>query len=76
MKISERGQITIPKKLRDKYGLFPDSEVVMEPRDDGVLMRPLNSKQEQIEQWLGKTVGAGNGKFTTDEIMALTRGED
>jgi AbrB family looped-hinge helix DNA binding protein len=27
MKIGERGQITIPKKLREKYGFFPNIEV-------------------------------------------------
>lgn len=76
MKISERGQITIPKKMRDQFGLFPDSEVIVEPSADGVLVRPVNSRREQVEQWLEKAVGAGNGKFTTDEIMAMTRGED
>ena len=76
MKISERGQITIPKKMREKFGLFPDSDVIVEPAENGVLVRPVNSRREQVEQWLVRAVGSGNGTYTTDEIMALTRGED
>ena len=76
MKISERGQITIPKKMREKFGLFPDSDVIVEPAENGVLVRPVNSRREQVEQWLVRAVGSGNGKYTTDEIMAMTRGED
>lgn len=76
MKISDRGQITIPKKMREQFGLFPECDVIVEPADNGLLVRPVKSRREQVEQWLEKAVGSGNGKFTTDEIMAMTRGED
>ena len=76
MKISERGQITIPKKMREKYGLLPDSNVIVEPADGGVLVRPVNSRREQVEQWLANLRGSANGGMSTDEIMRLTRGED
>ena len=76
MKISERGQITIPKKLRDQFGLFPDSEVIVEPSADGLLVRPVNSRREQVERWLDGMRGSANTGLATDEIMRLTRGED
>ena len=36
MKISERGQVTIPKKLRTKYGLEKGSEVDLIDEGDGI----------------------------------------
>jgi AbrB family looped-hinge helix DNA binding protein len=36
MKIGERGQITIPKELREKYGLFPSIEIEFVPEAGGV----------------------------------------
>jgi len=76
MKISERGQITIPKKMREQYGLFPECDVIVEPTDNGVLVRPVNSRREQVEQWLAEMRGSANTGLSTDEIMRLTRGED
>ncbi|MBP7736206.1 MAG: AbrB/MazE/SpoVT family DNA-binding domain-containing protein [Spirochaetes bacterium] len=38
MKIMERGRITIPKKIRDKYGLKPDTEVDIFPVEEGILI--------------------------------------
>ena len=39
MRVSGRGQITIPKPLRDRFGLHPDVEVEFTPAEDGLLIR-------------------------------------
>ena len=39
MRVSERGQITIPKQLRQRYGLTKDTDVEITPTDTGLLIR-------------------------------------
>lgn len=39
MRVSGRGQVTIPKLLRDRFGLHPDVEVEFTPAEDGLLIR-------------------------------------
>ena len=39
MKIGERGQITIPKELRDKFGLKPETEVEFQIVNNSILLR-------------------------------------
>ncbi len=39
MRVSGRGQITIPKRLRERFGLYPDAEVEITPAGDGLLIR-------------------------------------
>lgn len=38
--VGERGQVTIPKKLRDRFGIKSKSPVVFELRDDGIMIKP------------------------------------
>jgi len=38
--LGERGQVTIPKKYREKLGIKPKSPVVLELKEDGILIRP------------------------------------
>ena len=39
MRVSGRGQITIPKRLRDQFGMHHNVEVEITPTDDGLLIR-------------------------------------
>ena len=39
MRISQRGQVTIPKKLRDRFGMHHNVEVEVVPTEDGLLIR-------------------------------------
>jgi AbrB family looped-hinge helix DNA binding protein len=38
-RITEKGQVTIPKQLREKYGLQPGDEVVWMDTDDGIVVK-------------------------------------
>jgi antitoxin PrlF len=73
MRVTSKGQVTIPLQVRRRLGIEPGSEVEFEIVDDGVRLvrRPRRD---------GRAVVAGMRTskltMTTDEIMALTRGED
>ncbi|PSQ18750.1 AbrB family transcriptional regulator [Halobacteriales archaeon QS_8_69_26] len=38
-RVTEKGQATIPKELREKYGIESGDEVVWEETDDGIVLR-------------------------------------
>jgi antitoxin PrlF len=56
--ISERGQITLPSKIRKKLGLEPGSIVTIEERERELVIRPAAVVEidvysdEEIESWL------------------------
>lgn len=72
--VTDEGQVTIPKPIRDLLGLGPGSAVDFRRNDRGeVVIVPAVEKQESFfAQFVGR---AGPG-MTTDEVMALTRGDD
>ena len=76
MKITSKGQVTIPQRLRLKFGLLPNTEVVFEEAADCVAIRPKMSKRAQIEERIRRVRGVADGGPSTDEVMRLTRGED
>lgn len=53
MKVSKRGQITIPKAIRDQFGLHPDMEVELEVTEKGVLIRKRSQARHPVEQVFG-----------------------
>lgn len=70
MKISERGQITIPQRLRDRYGLLPNTEVEFIEHERGlILVKSPANRHKRIRAMYGQVK---TGK-TTDELMALLR---
>ena len=50
MKISERGQVTIPKVLRDRFGLHKDVEVDIIPVNDGILLQKRTRSKHPIDR--------------------------
>ena len=70
MKIGERGQVTIPKDVREKYGLLPNIEVEFVPKESGVLLRKRARRASPVE----KVYGILNRKSKTDDIIELLRG--
>ena len=74
MRITSKGQVTIPVSLRQRLGLLPDTEVVFEALDDGVLIRPASSFRDLMTERIRSVRGVATDGRTTDEIMQLTRG--
>jgi AbrB family looped-hinge helix DNA binding protein len=76
MRITAKGQVTIPHPLRERYGLAPDTEVCFEATDRGVLIRPARSRAEEMDRRLAKATGSATVPLSTDEIIQLTRGDE
>lgn len=74
MKVTSKGQVTIPQSIRERTGITSGTEVEFTVEDDAVIIRKGN-RAEQIDQWLNSVVGTSNTGLTTDEIMEMTRGE-
>ena len=79
MKITSKGQVTIPQEIRDRLGLLPNTEVEFEVVDDWVRVRKAATEGgvgARGRAVLAALRGTATGGLTTDEIMALTRGDD
>lgn len=70
MRISERGQITIPKRLRDRFGMHHDVEVVITATEQGLLIQKRAAAQHPVERVYGILGSGGN----TDEYIEEIRG--
>jgi AbrB family looped-hinge helix DNA binding protein len=78
MRITAKGQVTIPIEIREKAGLLPGAEVDFELDGEGVrIVRATASRGETRGQRAVRLLrGSATVRMTTDEIMALTRGEE
>jgi antitoxin PrlF len=72
--VTSKGQVTIPKPVRDRLGIQPGAAVEFELAEDGrvVLVKAGGVAAPSRFKALRGRAGAG---LSTDEIMALTRGE-
>jgi AbrB family looped-hinge helix DNA binding protein len=78
MRITSKGQVTIPQEIRERTGLLPDTEVEFVVEPDGV--RIIKARDARRPTRGARAVrllrrSAGHVSMSTDEIMALTRGE-
>lgn len=76
MKITSKGQVTIPQEMRERYGLHPQTEVEFATGDGGVVIRPARTKKGRFREWMTRARGSATMKISTDEAMRMTRGED
>ena len=75
--VTSKGQVTIPKKVRDLLGIEPGSAVDFELTPTGdVLLRHGERKAKRPAHRFARLRGVATVKMSTDEIMALTRGKD
>ncbi|WFS04776.1 AbrB/MazE/SpoVT family DNA-binding domain-containing protein [Rhizobium tumorigenes] len=73
--VTAKGQVTIPKAVRELLGLRPGTQVDFRQTPDGnVIMVPAQGKVRSDR--FGSLRGHAGVGLTTDEIMALTRGDD
>jgi bifunctional DNA-binding transcriptional regulator/antitoxin component of YhaV-PrlF toxin-antitoxin module len=74
--MTSKGQVTIPIAMRQKLGLLPDVEVEFVLDRDSVRIKKARGKKSRGQRIVERLRGsAPPGGMTTDEIMALTRGE-
>ena len=76
--ITSKGQVTIPKKVRDFLGLKTGAAVDFQPTEDGRVMIVAADKKagKSKPTRFAALRGSATVKMTTRQIMALTRGED
>ncbi len=65
--------MTIPQRLRERFGLLPETEVDFEATERGVLIIPAKERERELERRLERATGSATVPITTDEIMRLTR---
>jgi AbrB family looped-hinge helix DNA binding protein len=74
MVINAKGQVTIPRRIRERYGLTPGNVVEFSVERDGIVLRPMNATDiTLVDAWLRQATGAARGKFTTAKLMKRTR---
>ncbi len=76
MRITSKGQVTIPAEIRAKAGLFPNTEVDF--AFDGKSVRIVSAptkKNGQGARLVAHMRGRGDIALSTEEIMAMTRGD-
>jgi AbrB family looped-hinge helix DNA binding protein len=75
MHVTAKGQVTIPIEVRRQLGILPDTEVEFEIVGDAVVIRKSRVQGRRgrtLVRWLR---GRATVAMSTDEILALTRGD-
>lgn len=73
-KLTSKGQVTIPKPVRDHLGIAPGSEVEFRLAADGNIVIEKADGTRPPSRF-AKLVGVAGPGLSTDEIMAITRGD-
>jgi AbrB family looped-hinge helix DNA binding protein len=74
MRITSKGQVTIPQDIRERLGLLPYAEVEFEIDGDSVRIRKARRASARGKQLIARMRGTATSRMRTDEILALTRG--
>ena len=74
MHITQKGQVTIPREIREQFGFLPNTEVDFVVENLQVFL--CRKEMPTMSEHLASLRGSRKGRFTTEELMRLTRGED
>ena len=74
MRVTTKGQVTIPQHVREKLGITPATEIDFIEEKGRVYLLKKEGKNITTRRFR-KLRGIATVKMTTDEIMALTRGD-
>jgi antitoxin PrlF len=82
MRITSKGQVTIPAAFRERFGLMPETDVEFVPEGNVLTLRKAakgkrgrKTRGERAIRLLQEVGAKSRTRITTDEIMKLTRGE-
>ncbi|MEO9336441.1 AbrB/MazE/SpoVT family DNA-binding domain-containing protein [Mesorhizobium sp. SB112] len=84
MRVTTKGQVTIPKEVRDRLGIEPGSEVDFVERTDGAIElvksreNGLHEKAllRSLNEWFNEVEGSSDSGLSSDAIMSMTRDRD
>ncbi|MGH3545874.1 MAG: AbrB/MazE/SpoVT family DNA-binding domain-containing protein [Mycobacteriales bacterium] len=77
MHITSKGQVTIPAEIRQRAGLLPNTEVdfILETNGARIVRRAATKGESRGQRAVRLLRGSATVRLSTDEIMAMTRGE-
>ena len=81
MRVTSKGQVTIPRDLRELVGITPNSEVVFSIDGGRLVVEPKNSTRdvedrtrlERLAEVLDRLEGSGDQDVDADALMSITR---
>lgn len=73
MRITSRGQVTIPKAIRRRFGLLPGTEVEFVVKRNAIHLVKTPKHPTRGEAIVRRLTGTSTLRMSTDEILALTR---
>lgn len=73
MKVTTKGQVTIPVEVRERLGLLPNTEVEFVLKDGHAVLRKLRRSGRRGAKVVAHLRGRGTVALTTEQIMTLTR---
>jgi AbrB family looped-hinge helix DNA binding protein len=75
MRITSKGQVTIPQDIRDRFGFLPETEIEFRVEGNAVRLVKVSSKRRagRGRAAVNRLRGTSDIKMSTDEILALTR---
>ena len=73
MRVTSKGQVTIPIGIRRKAGLWPNTEVAFSFSRGAVILKKAHAKGERGRRLVDAIRGKATARLSTDQIMALTR---
>ncbi len=74
MRVTTKGQVTIPQHIREKLGITPATEVDFVEEEGRIFLVKRKGEKAAIQKF-AKLRGTATVKMTTNEIMALTRSD-
>ncbi len=74
MRLTSKGQVTIPLEIREELGLLPYTEVEFEIDGDAVKVRKARQGRGRGSRLVERMRGRATRRLTTAEILSLTRG--
>ena len=81
MRVTSKGQVTIPRDMRELVGIEPNSEVVFSVEDGKLVLMPKHSTKQQAEktrlvqfmETLDRLERTGDQSIDGDTLMSMTR---
>ncbi len=75
MRMTSKGQVTIPLEFRERYGLGAGAEVEVVATEEGPLVRPVTRGSRGAEV-IARLRDRADGGLDADTVLRLTRGDE
>jgi bifunctional DNA-binding transcriptional regulator/antitoxin component of YhaV-PrlF toxin-antitoxin module len=73
MRITSKGQVTIPLEYRKRFGFLPETDVEFVPEGRSLRLKKSARGSDRMKAWITHARGTATVKLSTDEIMRHTR---